>query len=65
MARRSVYPNIVATDEQLKRTIDSLLGFKKSLIRDFIPYEIEKFENYGSVYLPSFRPKEVHDRFDY
>lgn len=65
MSLRAVDLTIVATDKQLQESIDSFKAMKDSIIKDIIPYEVEKLESYGSIYLPSFRKKEIYDRFDY
>lgn len=47
----------------------SLLGamniFKKFLAEEFLPVQIELFEEFQSVYLPGYRRQKLHDRFDY
>jgi len=52
-----------------EKDVTSLLklmaAFKEHLVKKFLPVEIELLEDFQSVYLPSFRQKKLHDRFDY
>lgn len=54
------YPN-----DDLISVIKGLDVFKKFLTEEYLPIEIELFEGFNSMYLPSYRNKKLHDRFDY
>jgi hypothetical protein len=38
---------------------------KHTLVTDFIPYHWDELEKYGSIYLPSYKPKIQKDRIDF
>lgn len=46
----------------LQKLMEFYKGFKTTLLKDFLPFNIEKIEIYGSVYLPSYKKNKKHDR---
>lgn len=63
--RESVTENIGLTKTQLQSIIDSSNSFMDTFIKDFLPYNVEKIEMTGSVYLPSYKKKILVDRLDF
>ncbi|WP_339289778.1 hypothetical protein [Paenibacillus sp. FSL E2-0201] len=51
--------------EDLMSAIKTCEMAKEYIINEHLPYNIELYENYGSVYLGSWRGKELIDRVDY
>ncbi len=51
--------------EGIHSVISAMEIFKKFLVADLLPVQIEIFEDFQSVYLPSFRRRKLYDRFDY
>jgi len=49
----------------LLSVIEAMNIFKKFLIENFLPVQIELLEDFQSVYLPSFHHQKLYDRFDY
>jgi hypothetical protein len=64
IARRGI-PSGAYSDDEVKAFIDGVTESRAWLEREFLPYEIELFERYGSVYLPTYTPPPLSDRFDY
>lgn len=58
-------PEHAFSDAELHQTIDGVKKIKAALIEEYLPFEIEKFEGYGSMYLPNLRSTPLVDRFDY
>ncbi len=50
------------SQKELEEQIKTYSEFKKNLIKEYIPFNIEKFEIYGSVYLDSYKKNRIHDR---
>lgn len=62
--RRTIDNKIGLTTEQLKSIINSNNNFVDGFLRDFLPYNVEKIEMIGSVYLPGYKKKMLVDRLD-
>lgn len=62
---RSLASDNVYSDEQIAQTIERVAKLKESLLKDFVPYQVDALEIYGSVHLPSYRGPALHDRIDY
>lgn len=62
---RSVDEENLYTDQDVKDWIQSMQGIKDHFVTELLPYGIEHFEFYGSVYLPSYRKESLLDRFDF
>ena len=62
---RAVDRETLYSDKDVFDWIESLNSLKRHLVEEMLPYGIEHFEMYGSNYLPSFRNKELFDRFDF
>lgn len=45
--------------------IEWLAPFKSDLIKNILPFEIDKIESYSSIYLPSYKKDFKYDRLDY
>ncbi|NWB44865.1 hypothetical protein [Pseudomonas gingeri] len=58
-------PQGAFTDEEVQRFIDEMSGGKRWLENEYLPFYIESFEDYGSVYLEESRGTPRVDRFDY
>jgi hypothetical protein len=48
--------------KELQEQIKYYKSFKEKLIKDYLPFNIEQFETYGSVYLESYKKERTHDR---
>jgi hypothetical protein len=55
----------IYSDDHVKSAIEDVTKLKNQLVKEFLPYQIDRLEFYGSIYLPSYRIKEMHDRFDF
>jgi hypothetical protein len=62
---RPVDEEILYTDQEVKDWIENMQGIKDHLVTELLPFGIEHFEFYGSVYLPSYRKNPMFDRFDF
>ncbi|EIV5806611.1 M48 family metalloprotease [Klebsiella aerogenes] len=62
---RTVDVERLYTDQDVKDWIKSMQGLKDHFVNELLPYGIEYFETYGSVYLPSYRQSELLDRLDF
>ncbi len=58
-------PEGTFTDADLQRYIKNINGTKHWLETEYLPFYIESFENYGSIYLEGSRGTPLIDRFDY
>jgi hypothetical protein len=60
---RKILPDSVGyKEEEIKKTLEYYSSFKSLLIKEFLPFEVERIETYGSTYLPSYKQKLTHDR---
>lgn len=53
------------SNEQMEEMIADVRELKDLLIKEFVPFNVENMEWYGSIYLPSFRKAELFDRIDF
>jgi hypothetical protein len=53
------------TDDQLNQLLREMQDFKQLVLTDFLPFNIDQMEMYGSRYLPSYRKIALYDRFDF
>ncbi|NQY64364.1 MAG: hypothetical protein HRT38_11645 [Alteromonadaceae bacterium] len=53
------------TREQILNNLEFLQGFTQHFLDEYLPYHVDDFERYGSLYLPSYRGKPLIDRVDY
>lgn len=53
------------SDHEMRQMIDDVQVLKATLLREFVPFNVENMEFYGSIYLPSFRKTELFDRIDF
>ena len=58
-------PQGAFTDEEVQNFLDDVSDRKRWLQTEYLPFEIEVFENYSSVYIEGFRGTSRVDRFDY
>lgn len=62
---RTVDVESLYTDQQVEDWIESMKGIKDHFVNELLPFGIEHFEFYGSVYLPSYRKSAMVDRLDF
>lgn len=63
---RKVLPtHIGITSEQIGGLIEFYSDFKEYLQKEILPFEIERFEYYGSAYLPTYKGEIRKDRFHF
>lgn len=65
LGARSIDAGKIYSDDEIANRIRWVNNLKERLLRDFIPFQVDALEAYGSVYLPSFRRGERHDRLHY
>lgn len=65
LKHRSVDKDSLYTDQDIKDWINSMQSVKDHFVNKLLPYGIENFEFYGSIYLPSYRKSSLTDRFDF
>ncbi|MBV6715878.1 hypothetical protein [Paenibacillus chitinolyticus] len=53
------------SEEQIMEFLNMTTEYKEYLIREHIPYNIDLYEMYGSIYLGQWRGKKLVDRVDY
>ncbi|MNY78372.1 hypothetical protein D3C86_2185880 [compost metagenome] len=53
------------TDQEVEDWIENMKGIKDHFVNELLPFGIEHFEFYGSVYLPSYRQSAMVDRLDF
>ncbi|WP_423205428.1 hypothetical protein PGC34_11605 [Pseudomonas kribbensis] len=53
------------SDQDVEDWIKWVSSVKDFLVNEVLPFEIDEFERYGSVYLPSYRTEVLFDRFDF
>jgi len=60
---KSIGPN----EKELREAVNSYTKFKNDLINEFLPYNIEMIEEYGSLYLPNYKKRDEikQDRIDF
>jgi hypothetical protein len=65
LSKRNLDATMIASDKEMRGTLDYIDSLKAELLKDFIPYRIDELEMYGSMYLPSYRGAPLKDRLDY
>lgn len=60
--RKSLDEKYGFSKKELEEQIVYYKSFKEHLIKDYVPFNIEQFETYGSVYLESYKKERTHDR---
>lgn len=58
-------PEHAFPEEELSSAIERGKKIKQLLTQEFLPFQIEALEGYGSMYLPNHRGTPLADRFDY
>ncbi|MCP3745397.1 hypothetical protein [Paenibacillus sp. A3M_27_13] len=53
------------SEEQIMEFLNMTTEYKEYLIREHIPYNIDLYEMYGSIYLGQWRGEKLIDRVDY
>ncbi|MBD8683955.1 hypothetical protein [Pseudomonas sp. CFBP 13719] len=53
------------SEQDVEDWIKWVSNIKDFLVSEVLPFEIDEFERYGSVYLPSYRTEVLFDRFDF
>lgn len=48
--------------EELHEQLNYYSDFKKFLINEFLPFNVEKLEKYGAIYLDTYKTEYIHDR---
>ncbi len=62
---RTADEEILYTDQQIEDWIESIKKIKDHFVNELLPFGIEHFEFYGSVYLPTYRKSVMMDRLDF
>lgn len=62
--RDSIDENIGMSKIELRNFADSYDKFMDTFIKDYLPYNVDKIEMRGSVYLPGYKKKILIDRLD-
>lgn len=62
---RTVDEESLYTNQEVEEWIESMKGIKDHFVNELLPFGIENFEFYGSVYLPSYRKSAMIDRLDF
>ncbi|SDI78634.1 hypothetical protein [Variovorax sp. OV700] len=65
LSARNLDLETVGTDEVVRNNFDRLDSVKRILRNKVLPLQVEELEMYGSMYLPSYRPKILRDRIDF
>lgn len=65
LGARTVDAGSIYSDDEIANGIKWVNSLKERLLKDFIPVQVDALETYGSVYLPSFRGAELHDRLHF
>ena len=65
LQRHSLSSELSYSDAEIEELITSIQKIRDDLVREFVPFNVDELERYGSVYLPSFRPAELIDRIDF
>lgn len=60
--RNNLPDNIGFSKEKIESNIEYYSSLKDLMINDFLPFEVDRIETYGSVYLPSYKKELIHDR---
>ncbi|RZJ76449.1 MAG: hypothetical protein EOO45_02220 [Flavobacterium sp.] len=63
--RKALPIHIGISEEQIEGLIKYYSGLKEHLQKEILPFEIESFECYGSVYLPTYKGEIKIDRFQF
>ena len=51
--------------EEIHSGVEFYKDFIKNFLKDYLPFNVETIEMYGSLYLSSYRKKELIDRLDF
>lgn len=62
--RMSIDEKIGMSKGELKDFTESYDKFMDAFIKDYLPYNVEKIEMIGSIYLPGYKKKMLIDRLD-
>lgn len=65
LSTRSLDSENMYSEDQLTQAIEWVKELKALLLKEFVPYQVDALERYGSVYLPSYRGPALYDRVDY
>lgn len=65
LGTRNIDADRIYSDDAISDGIRGVHSVKELLLKDFIPYQVDALESYGSIYLPSFRRTELYDRLNY
>jgi len=60
--RKNIDKKYGFSEDVILERINYYQSFKEELINDFLPFNIERIETYGSVYLPTYKKEVIHDR---
>jgi hypothetical protein len=60
--RNNLPDDIGFSKESIESNLEYYSSLKTYLINDFLPFEVDRIETYGSVYLPSYKKELIHDR---
>ncbi|NDV20974.1 hypothetical protein GO013_16300 [Pseudodesulfovibrio sp. JC047] len=63
--RKKIHKRYGRTMTELNDEIRHFEGFVKHFLKDWLPYNMDKFEIYGSFYLPSYKRDFLIDRIDF
>lgn len=58
-------PNNMIPDSEFENIEKIISGLEQVLKEELLPYQTDKFEFYGSVYLPSYKKEFLQDRIDF
>lgn len=65
LGTRNIDVDRIYSDDEISNGIKMVHSLKEDLLKNFIPYQVDALETYGSIYLPSFRKAELYDRVNY
>ena len=63
--RRKLKSKIGATVGTIELYLNFSDQIKNVLVKEWLPFQIDELERYGSVYLPSYKGKMLIDRIDF
>jgi hypothetical protein len=53
------------SEEEMATLLERIGLLKQELLKEFIPFHVDELENYGSIYLPTYRKEPLFDRIDF
>jgi len=62
---RPIKSDILYSESDLNDWVEYVDRHKRHFLEEYLPFNVEVLEQYGSTYIPSYRKKHRHDRFDY